>query len=273
MCTALRSVYGSHVTKERTTQDRKDSKCPELPLNVVEEILLNLPGQQVICVCRLVCYAWKSVVDSTAFWKERCRREGYKPLNNHRVPKDWRTFFFLCKKRRNLLKNPNAEEEFKDWKIVENGGDRWAVENMFKPHPDETVTKCFVTSYWPCIKAQLINLEKEGYSPAFMDEVQPDIVITDWYAPRWDCGSVYQICVELLNHKKKVIQVFQPEQVTFPQWNDQEWNKMTHVFKDYGPGVRFIHFKHGGKDTQFWAGHYGIRVTNSSVELFPANEE
>lgn len=38
-------------------------------------------------------------------------------------------------------------EEFKDWKIVENGGDRWAVENMFKPHPDETVTKCFVTSY------------------------------------------------------------------------------------------------------------------------------
>ncbi|KAF5889174.1 F-box only protein 6-like, partial [Clarias magur] len=241
---------------------RTSSTCPELPLTVVEEILLNLPGQQVICVCRLVCNAWKSVVDSTAFWKERCRREGYKLLDNHRVPRDCQAFYILCKKRRNLLKNPNAKKTFGFW---DHRCDQWAVENMFKPHPDETVTKCFVTSYGRCIKTQLISLEEEGYSPAFMFEIQPDIVITDWYAPRWDCGSEYQICVELLNPKKEVIHVFQSEKVTFPQCNDQEWNKITHVFKDNGPGVRFIHFKHGG--------HSGIRVTNSSVELFPAKEK
>ena len=40
--------------------------------------------------------------------------------------------------------------------------------------------------------------------------------------------------------------------------------QMTHVFKDYGPGARFIRFTHGGSDTQFWAGWYGIRVTNST---------
>ncbi|KTG05347.1 hypothetical protein cypCar_00013626 [Cyprinus carpio] len=34
---------------------------------------------------------------------------------------------------------------------------------------------------------------------------------------------------------------------------------MTHVFKDYGPGVRFIAFTMR-EDTQFWAGWYGIRV-------------
>lgn len=42
---------------------------------------------------------------------------------------------------------------------------------------------------------------------------------------------------------------------------------MVHVFKDYGPGVRYICFTHGGKDTQFWAGWYGIRVTESCVEV------
>lgn len=46
--------------------------------------------------------------------------------------------------------------------------------------------------------------------------------------------------------------------------------QMIHVFRDYGPGVRYIRFAHGGKDTQFWAGWYGIRVTDSSVEICPA---
>ncbi|KAB5546387.1 hypothetical protein PHYPO_G00071460 [Pangasianodon hypophthalmus] len=257
----------------RIVQSAWKPVCPDLPLTVVEEILLNLPGKQVICVCRLVCNAWKSVVDSTAFWRERCRREGLKPPITYKVPKDWQTFYVLCNKRRNLLKNPNANESFTGWKILENGGDRWIVDNVFAAHPDDTVTKCFVTSYGRCIKSQLINLEKEGYSPVFMDQIQPNIVISDWYAPRWDCGSVYEIRVELLNHRKKTIQFFQPEPVTFLQWNDQQWNWMTHTFKDYGPGVRFILFKHGGKDTQYWAGHYGIRVTNSSVEILPSAEE
>lgn len=46
--------------------------------------------------------------------------------------------------------------------------------------------------------------------------------------------------------------------------------QMTHVFQNYGPGVRYIHFSHGGKDTQYWAGWYGIRVTNSCIEICPA---
>ncbi|KAG7323127.1 hypothetical protein KOW79_012829 [Hemibagrus wyckioides] len=90
------------------------------------------------------------------------------------------------------------------------------------------------------------------------------------YAPRWDCGSVYELHVELLNRKKKTVQFFQPKRVKFPQWNDQQLEQKTYTFKDYGPGVRFIRFKHRGKDTQFWAGHYGIRVTHSSVEICPS---
>ncbi|KAK2885756.1 hypothetical protein Q8A67_016593 [Cirrhinus molitorella] len=246
--------------------------CSDVPLAVVEEILLNLPAHQVVRVCRLVCHEWKELVDSAAHWRERCRREGFQPHDAFRPPEDWRLFYFLSKKRRNLIKNPRAEEEFNGWTIVQNGGDLWSVEANSVEIPNFTVPKCFVTSYELCLKQQLINLKKEGYNAAFIDQLQPPIKISDWYAPRFDCGSEYQICVELLDQMKKPTHTFKPEPVFFPQWNDQQWCEMTHVFKDYGPGVRFIRFTHGGVDTQYWAGWYGIRVTNSSVEIYPAQE-
>ncbi|XP_065142204.1 F-box only protein 44-like [Paramisgurnus dabryanus] len=244
--------------------------CPGLNSAVIEEILLNLPAEDVVLKCCLVCHEWKELVDSQSHWKERCRREGFKPCDASRPPADWRLFYFLSKKRRNLLKNPRAEDEFNGWKIVENGGHRWKVEENFAALPNDNNDKCFATSYMLCLKQQLINLKEEGYSPAFMDQMQPDIKISDWYAPRWDCGCYYEICVELLDQEKKPISVFQPKKVFFEQWNDQQWCQMTHVFKNYGPGVRFIRFTHGGKDTKSWAGWYGIRVINSNVEICPA---
>ncbi|KAF4096850.1 hypothetical protein G5714_022819 [Onychostoma macrolepis] len=109
--------------------------CPSLqadvPLAVVEEILLNLPAHQVVRVCRLVCHEWKELVDSAAHWRVRCRREGIQPRDASRPPDDWRLFYFLTKNRRNLLK-----------------------------------------SRWLCWKQQLIDLKKEGYSAAFMDQLQ-----------------------------------------------------------------------------------------------------
>ncbi|TRY89875.1 hypothetical protein DNTS_030352 [Danionella cerebrum] len=243
---------------------------PAVPEAVVEEILLNVPAHQVVRVCRLVCAEWRDLVDSNAHWKERCRREGIHPWDSNINPGDWRQFYFITKKRRNLIKNPKADDDFNEWTIVQNGGNYWASEENRKPFPDETVTKCFVTSYGLCLKQQLIDLQKEGYNGVFMDKLQPPIKISDWCAPRFDCGCQYEVCVELLDHKKKPISIFQPEKVYFQQWNDEPWHQMTHVFREFGSGVRFIRFTHGGKDTQFWAGHYGIRVTNSSVEICPA---
>lgn len=49
------------------------------------------------------------------------------------------------------------------------------------------------------------------------------------------------------------------------QWNNNVCFQVTHVFSNIKMGVRFVSFEHWGQDTQFWAGHYGARVTNSSV--------
>ncbi|XP_034551079.1 F-box only protein 6-like [Notolabrus celidotus] len=275
--TAMGAAYSTDPDQQRSgTSGSSTSLSQEqlfsVPLDILEEIFLNLPPHQVVCVCRLVCHQWKEVADSESMWKERCRREGCFIRDASRIPKDWRLFYFLCKKRRNLLKNPRAEHQMKNWQIIDNGGDKWKAEGVMVQHPNDAVQNNFVTSYGLCRKMQLIDLEKEGYNPSFMDHFQPDIKISDWYAPRWDCGSEYEISVQLLNRKKKPIQTFAPETIHFQQWNDQKWCQMTHVFRDYGQGVRFIRFTHGGKDTQFWAGWYGIRVTDSSVEICPAGD-
>lgn len=264
--------------EEAATESPQDAASSSLsssnsfPLEILEEIFLKLPARDVVCLCRLVCREWKEVVDSQALWKERCRREALHPQDASRSPKDWMMFYFCSVMKRNLLKNPSGEDKMNGWLIIENGGDEWKLENMLVPHPNEAIKKNFVTSYGMCTKTQLIDLKKEGYDAAFMDKFQPDIRVTDWYAPRWDCGSEYKVIVELLCQRKRPIQVFSPEVVYFEQWNDGTWTQMRHVFRNYGPGVRFIRFTHGGKDTQFWAGWYGIRVTDSCVELCPANE-
>lgn len=142
------------------------------PLEILEEIFLNLPPYQVVHACRLVCHPWKEVADSESLWRERCRREGYRIRDASKTPTDWRLFYFLCKKRRNLLKNPSAErkkpqkqlalqnccfffttlifvfiDKMKNWQILENGGDNWKVERVMVPHPNGTVQENFVTSY------------------------------------------------------------------------------------------------------------------------------
>ncbi|KAA0706921.1 F-box only protein 6 [Triplophysa tibetana] len=260
------------AVKIKTESDAFGSLQVVIPPALVEEIVLNLPAKDVVLICRLVCRDWKELVDSVAHWRERCRREGFELRDASRQPNDWRQFYFLSKNPRNLLKNPRAKDKLNGWMLVENGGDGWKIEENFKSLPNDTNDICFATSYGMCLKEQLIDLRKEGYSPAFMDHLQPAIKISDWYAPRWDCGSFYKIHVELLDQKKKPIRTFEPDPVYFEQWNDQQWCQVTHVFELYGPGVRFIRFTHGGQDTQFWAGWYGIRVINSSVEICPAAE-
>ena len=66
-------------------------------------------------------------------------------------------------------------------------------------------------------------------------------------------------------------------QMAQPQFlGERPWHKgadlflhlqVTHVFSNIKRGIRFVSFEHWGQDTQFWAGHYGARVTNSSVIL------
>lgn len=246
-----------------------------VPEGVLLEILCAVPAVELILRCRAVCALWRALIDSPALWKTKCQRDGLVCGRYTRSPPDWRMFYFLHLWKRNLLRNPSAAEDFKYWDKKEEGGDGWKVEILPGDHgrqfPDESVKKYFVTSYGLCLKSQMIDLQQEGYSEEFMDVVQPNIVIKDWYAARHDCGSRYQILVQLLSQDRTVIAEYHPETVYIEQWSPPEWSQIEFSFSDYGPGVRYIYFQHGGQDTQFWAGWYGIRVTNSSVTIDPGD--
>ncbi|XP_077303309.1 F-box only protein 6-like [Lithobates pipiens] len=171
----------------------------------------------------------------------------------------------------NLLKNPRALEDLKYWTIDENGGSQWKVEDLpggaGELFPNPSVTKYFVTSNQTCKKSQIVDLNKEGFSAEIMDKTQPPIIITDWYAARKDCSCHYELLVGLLSEDKKIVQEFRPLPVTLPQHSDGQWHYLTHTFSNYGPGVRYISFQHGGKDTLNWEGWYGVRVTNSTISV------
>ncbi|XP_008276804.1 F-box only protein 44-like [Stegastes partitus] len=264
---AMDKSHSSDHDRERPT--RRTAQEPLFSAYILEEIFLKLPPQQVVVLCRVVCHQWKEVADSESFWRQRCRREGYHPSCASKIPSDWRKFYFLCIERRNLLRNPRGEQGLNGWRILKNGGDRWAVHGIRKSLPDDSIQSNFVTSFGMCTKMQLIDLENEGYSSSFMDDFQPDIRIYEWYTRCPDCSCMYNISVELLNERKQLIQKFAPDTV-YPEVD--EWKQMTHIFQNYGPGVRYIRFTHGGKDTRFWKGWYGIRLTESCVEICPAKD-
>ncbi|XP_043917973.1 F-box only protein 27-like [Protopterus annectens] len=165
---------------------------------------------------------------------------------------------------RNLIKNPCGEERYRYWS-VKSGGDGWNIDNNHIQIPEAYSQKCFVTSYRWCSKEQLINLLAEGATEDELDK-QPEIYVCDWYGTRSDCGGVYEIHVTLLDADKSTVKAeFKCEAPPIPQWNDASYHKVSHNFRNYGKGVRYVNFCHRGKDTKFWAGHYGTRITNSTV--------
>ncbi|XP_077696643.1 uncharacterized protein LOC144279079 isoform X2 [Eretmochelys imbricata] len=117
-----------------------------------------------------------------------------------------------------------------------------------------------------CIKSQLVDLLKQGLWEELLDNYQPEIYISDWWGAREDCGCEYSICVKLLAADgRTVITEFQANPDPIQQWNDARYHQVSYWFRQYGRGVRYVHFLHKGKDTHFWAGHYGARITNSTV--------
>ncbi|NWZ92661.1 FBX6 protein, partial [Nesospiza acunhae] len=245
----------------------------DLPEDVLVELLSLLPARELLRTCRLVCSQWRYVVDLNTLWKRKCQRDGFYRQSYDRSISDWKIFYMLCHMKKNLLKNPRAEENFQHWTLDANEGDKWKIEDLPGAHgshmSDPRIHKYFVTSYGPCFKSQLITLEKEGYWNQLMDEIRPEITVKDWYAARFDCGCRYELTVRLLSKDYIVLEEFRPEPVVIEQWSDAKWREISHTFQNYPAGVRYISFQHGGQDTQYWAGWYGVRVTNSSITIGP----
>lgn len=84
----------------------------ELPEPLLLRVLAELPAAELVQACRLVCLRWKELVDGAPLWLLKCQQEGLVPEGGAEDERDhWQQFYFLSKRRRNLLRNPCGEGE------------------------------------------------------------------------------------------------------------------------------------------------------------------
>ncbi|XP_034172150.2 F-box only protein 6 [Osmia lignaria lignaria] len=249
-----------------------------LPEELLAEIFCYVDYESLLN-CQLVCKRWKILIQSY-IWRKKAEISIGQPLFLDKEV-SWYAYYLICKKKpfeRNLIKNHSGEHGVqKHWKIIANEGDRWIVENPPVGVPllpnNEPVFEgkqyCFVTSYSACTKMQVIDLELEGLTPYILDNLQLPILVGEWYSCRWDCSAVYDCNVILLGEKtvlneRRIIDSFQFHDNIEGEKQNQ-WHYVSHEFRNYGPGLRQISFYHGGKDSQFWAGHYGSKMAGACV--------
>ena len=265
------------------------------PREVATRILCYVPPYELLKVCMLVSRSWRELLGDPLFWKHRLRQSKNYSLDLDRIENiDWLKLCFYIIQRPNLVKSfDKGALSFKSWKLSSHnwesfklssvdledgrgGGDGWDIETEISPvlHKDlvsenHGSTSNYVTSYGWCCREQVIELAKFGFIDDIMDISQPVIVVSEWFCARWDCGSIFNIHVELLGRKKEVIDTFEHSEVT-EQWlgGDLGWRKVEHKFSGYGPGVRYVRFADAGKDTQFWAGHYGSKMAAACTKLY-----
>ncbi|XP_034647906.1 F-box only protein 17-like [Trachemys scripta elegans] len=240
-----------------------------LPDELLAQILSWVPGRALVTRCRLVCRRWRDLIDGPTVWRlQGERRPGLgATLAAARLclPPQWSRICVLEPFGRNLVRNPCGQDQFSHWQ-VERGGDGWKVEENGCPVEGAPAQTCFTTSFDWCVKSQLVDLLEEGLWEELLDTYQPEIYISDWWGTQRNGGCEYSICVKLLAaNRRTVIAEFQANSDAIQQWNDAQYHQVSYRFRQYGRGVRYVHFLHRGKETHFRPGHYGARITNSTV--------
>ncbi|XP_023241270.1 F-box only protein 6-like [Centruroides sculpturatus] len=255
---------------------KKDPACgfplDDLPEEILITVFCFLPVKDLKNCC-LVCRKWRDIVTSQTLWKEKCERDKriLPFIIFQELPHNYYLNIYLKNPYgRNLVKNPSGTAGLSYWKITHNDGEGWKVENPPQgsdPVPDTNIQYCFATSYGLSEKFQIIDLIKEGVHPEVLDQALLDIEISEFHAARFDCGSIYTLQVKLLAKNGIVLEEYNSGKIEETQWAGKRWSQEKHVFSNYKPGVRYIKFIHSGKDTQFWAGHYGSKMSQATVKF------
>lgn len=157
----------------------------------------------------------------------------------------------------NLLANPSADSNsMAGWTLTQNGGEGWAaIGNIFR------------TSYSWNRRSQVVDLTALGYDPEFLDSA-PEIFISE-QSRKWYCPDFYEVKVELLDSNMNVIDVFETgvlQHAGSCNWGG-DFETVSFTFADYGPGVRYVRWQDGGKDSEYWAGRYGAVLDNAVLAL------
>ncbi|KAI4534546.1 hypothetical protein MJG53_013613 [Ovis ammon polii x Ovis aries] len=159
----------------------------------------------------------------------------------------WKLLFLRRPLYRNLLRSPNPEGNFRGWHI--------------------RTEKLQQNLSWT-VKQQCVDLLAEGLWEELLDDEQPRITVMDWFEDSRLDACVYELHVWLLAaDRSTVIAQHHVAPRTSGRGPPGRWIQVSHVFRQYGPGVRFVHFLHKTKNRMEHGGLRRTRVTDSSVSV------
>nr|XP_048295824.1 F-box only protein 17 [Myodes glareolus] len=171
-----------------------------------------------------------------------------------------------------------STEGFRGWE-AEHKGNSWAMEKNLTAVPGPPSQTCFMTFFsecslmpW-CFKRQLVDLVMEGVWQELLDSAQIEIGIADWWGTRENCGCIYRLQVRLLDEYENEVVKFSASPSPVHQWRKRGTSltpslsppQVSHVFVDFGKGIRYVSLEQYGRDIHSWVGHYGVTVACSSV--------
>ncbi|CAM1326902.1 Uncharacterised protein g9352 [Pycnogonum litorale] len=260
--------------------------------------------------CQFVCKEWRRIIiHDNQVWCDKMQMLGKRihvpktcPIPKHFHMKRYLNHIF---KNVNLILNPSGMKKFEHWKVYDSSDTTWSVERPpigCQPVPKKAGNdnSCFVTSYIKGTKKQIVNLNECEIPKSLINYFNPKIYVCDWIASRWDCGSKYELTVQLLGANGKQLESFNwtgssdvsddesfsgqfvsnynccdHDQSSSDSDDDEElyfhqrtkWRRIDHIFNTRFKDVRKIIFEHSGVDAKFWAGYYGCKITCSTVCL------
>lgn len=163
----------------------------------------------------------------------------------------------------NLLTNPGADTgDLAGWQILENGGAGYTLPNI-----GVGGSPAVLTSYGWFRRTQTVDLVAKGYSAGELD-LAPTVYVSELFGRRY-CPDNFYLKVELLRQDMSVLAAWDSGVQTHVgpcDWSEQ-WQRLSHVFQNYGPGLRYIRWEDGGKDTEWWAGNYGAVLESAFLGL------
>ncbi|XP_021967625.1 F-box only protein 6 [Folsomia candida] len=259
-----------------------------IPDSVIE-LILALVRPEDILRCNLVCKNWKDIITRKSYWKIWFDRNKWDwnmiPQHIKDMPQAWIVFHAQVRHHiftKNYVVNHSGvgdnRNDFRNWTIDRNGGDRWKLEtnpkgcNPLSPDPFfDNSTSAWVTSFSPCSKWTSIDLWEMGLTPPVMMTCLPfSLVCSQMYTARFDSGGVFTWTLRTLDRQEEIIHEFTEVYELKPE---MEWQTATHPFPfkeehiDNISELRSLVFVHQGKDDRFWKGHYGIKFSRSCVKL------
>uniref|UniRef100_A0A8I5TTT1 Serine--tRNA ligase, mitochondrial n=1 Tax=Pongo abelii TaxID=9601 RepID=A0A8I5TTT1_PONAB len=271
---------GARLSRRRLPAD-PSLTLDALPPELLVQLLSHVPPRALVTRCRPVCRAWRDIVDGPTVWLLQLARdrsaEGralYAVAQRCLPSKEDKEEFPLCALARyclrapfgrNLIFNSCGEQGFRGWE-VEHGGNGWAIEKNLTPVPGAPSQTCFVTSFEWCSKRQLVDLVMEGVWQELLDSAQIEICVADWWGARENCGCVYQLRVRLLDVYEKEVVKFSASPDPVLQWTERGCRQVSHVFTNFGKGIRYVSFEQYGRDISTWQELRQLREQIRSLE-------